>query len=71
MRIHFAKTHHGFAVAQPYPGSFVITTPAGNTYTADPEIVGPILDDATNAPAADRPPGRPNGGDPGVDTPPF
>ena len=41
-RHHNDKTHHGFQFTQPEPGRFTITTPAGLTYTVDPEIIGPV-----------------------------
>jgi hypothetical protein len=48
-RHHNDKTHHGFEFAQPEPGRFVITTPAGLSYKVDPEIIGPVDDPPEHA----------------------
>jgi hypothetical protein len=42
---HDLKTRLHWRLQQPEPGRFVWTTPAGKTYTRDPEPIGPILDD--------------------------
>lgn len=72
-RHHHDKTHHGFGLVQPSPGTFVITTPAGFTYHVDPEAVGPIIDlspdeSGTDPPRSDR---NHDLGDDPPDEPPF
>jgi hypothetical protein len=55
-RHHRDKTHHGFAVTQPEPGKFVITTPAGHIYTVPPHPAGPIIDPPRPEPDKPDPP---------------
>ena len=78
---HNGKTHAGWQLTQPEPGRYTWTAPTGHTYTADPEIIGPIVQRAGPWPALqpgdppepDRPPDGDTGldRDIGLDPPPF
>jgi hypothetical protein len=67
-RHHIDRTHHGWRLEQPEPGVFLWTSPTGHTYRADPEIVGPLLDDLQ---APDRAPPAAAPSDSPPDPPPF
>jgi hypothetical protein len=42
---HLFKTHGGWQVQQPVPGTFTWRTLTGHTYTKHPDPIGPIIDD--------------------------
>ncbi|MGH8837476.1 MAG: DUF222 domain-containing protein [Actinomycetes bacterium] len=72
---HQAKTHGGWALEQPQPGTFRWTSPTGHTYTIEPRAIGPIITPPLDPTEPDHPPDTDNppdtGHTPEPDHPPY